>query len=96
MVFRPGVRGIFQLVSLNNKFIFSLFRDSFDYNFYIQYKFYIRKAKGTGKKRKALSGWTGKFPIFYYKTGHANLGAFLNGMLITWIIVAGTAMHVLI
>lgn len=33
---------------------------------------------------------------FYYKTGHIYLGAFLNGMLITWIIVAGTATHVLI
>ncbi len=33
---------------------------------------------------------------FYYKTGHIYLGAFLNGMLITWIIVAGTATHILI
>ncbi|MDB5079437.1 MAG: putative rane protein [Chloroflexi bacterium] len=33
---------------------------------------------------------------FYYKTGHIYLGAFLNGMLITWIIVASTATHVLI
>jgi hypothetical protein len=28
---------------------------------------------------------------FFYKTGHIYVGAFLNAILITWIIVAGTA-----
>jgi hypothetical protein len=30
---------------------------------------------------------------FYRKTGHIYVGAFLNAMLITWIIVAGQATH---
>jgi len=30
---------------------------------------------------------------FYHKTGHIYAGAFLNAMVITWIIVAGQATH---
>jgi len=30
---------------------------------------------------------------FYRKTGHIYTGAFINAMLITWIIVAGQATH---
>ena len=39
----------------------------------------------------AIVGWVTTY--FYRKTGHIYVGAFLNTMLITWIIVAGQAIH---
>ena len=39
----------------------------------------------------AIAGWLTTY--FYRKTGHIYVGAFANAMLITWIIVAGQAIH---
>jgi hypothetical protein len=39
----------------------------------------------------AIVGWVTTY--FYRKTGHIYVGAFANAMLITWIIVAGQAIH---
>ena len=39
----------------------------------------------------AIVGWVTTY--FYRKTGHIYVGAFLNTMLITWIVVASQAIH---
>jgi len=39
----------------------------------------------------AIVGWVTTY--FYRKTGHIYVGAFVNTMLITWIVVAGQAIH---
>jgi pimeloyl-ACP methyl ester carboxylesterase len=39
----------------------------------------------------AIVGWATTY--FYRKTGHIYVGAFVNTMLITWIVVAGQAIH---